>query len=70
VALAKVVVVIESALWTTRLNAWLATSGVAPESVAETVKLKVPLCEGVPASTPAVLKVMPLGREPEVRVHL
>ena len=69
-ALAKLVVVIESAAWTTRLNAWLATTGVASESVAETVKLKVPLCEGVPARTPAVLKLMPVGRVPEARLHL
>ena len=70
VAFAKVVVVIESAAWTTRLNAWLATCGVASESAAETVKLKVPFCEGVPASTPEVLKVMPAGKVPEARLHL
>ena len=68
--MAKVVVVIESAAWTTRLNDWLATSGVASESVAETVKLKVPLCDGVPASTPELFRVMPAGKVPEARLHL
>jgi hypothetical protein len=70
VALARVVVVIESAAWTIRLNARVATSGVASESEAETVKLKVPVCEGVPASTPEVLKVMPVGKVPDARLHL
>ena len=68
--MAKVVVVIESAAWTTRLNDWVATNGVGSESVAETVKLKMPLCEEVPASTPEVLKVMPVGKVPEARFHL
>jgi hypothetical protein len=72
--LAKVVVVIESegnaAAWTTRLRARFVVTGVASESVAETVKLYVPFCEGVPASAPEVLKVKPVGKVPEARLHL
>ncbi len=70
IAFVKVVVDIESEAWTTILNVWLATCGVASESAAETVKLKVPLCEEVPASTPEVLKVMPAGKVPEARLQL
>jgi hypothetical protein len=68
--LANDVVDIESEASTTRLNDWLATNGVASESLVEMVKLKVPLCEGVPASTPEVLKVKPVGKVPEARFHL
>jgi hypothetical protein len=74
VALDRLVVVIESAgtaAWTTRLSAWLATFGVVSESVAETVKLKVPVCEGVPASTPeAEFRVTPVGKVPEATAHV
>ena len=64
----RLVVMIDSAgtaAWTTRLSDWLTVFGVISESVAETVKLEVPLCDGVPASTPAALKVMPEGKVPE-----
>jgi hypothetical protein len=70
VPLDKLAVVIDRGIWTRRLNGRLATQGIASESVAETVKLKVPLCEGVPASTPAVLKIKPVGKVPETRPHL
>jgi hypothetical protein len=73
VALAKLVVVIESGEGAAvgRVRDWLATDGVASESVAETVKLNVPLCEGVPASAPEfVFSVTPEGRVPEARLHL
>ena len=70
----KVVVVIESggsaAAWTTRFSARFVVTGVVSESVAETVKLNVPLCDVVPASAPEVLKVMPVGKVPEARFHL
>jgi hypothetical protein len=72
--LGRLTVVIDSAgtaAWTTRLSDWLATAGVVSESMAETVKLNVPLCEGVPASAPEfVFSVMPEGRVPEARLHL
>jgi hypothetical protein len=70
----RLVLAIESgagaAAWTDRLSDRLAPSGVASESVTETVKLKVPLCDGVPASMPDVPKVKPAGRVPEARLHL
>jgi hypothetical protein len=68
--LGRLVVVIDSAAWTTKLSDLLAVNGVASESADETVKLNVPLCAGVPARTPALLKVMPVGKVPEARLHL
>ncbi|MCW0415677.1 hypothetical protein NB689_001431 [Xanthomonas sacchari] len=40
--------------------------GDAPLSVADTVKLKLPLPLGVPVSTPAELSSMPTGNVPVV----
>jgi hypothetical protein len=68
--LGRLEVVMESGACTSKESDCVATTGVASESVAEIVKLKVPLCEGVPASTPAVFKVMPVGKVPEARLHL
>ena len=45
---------------TVMLNPWLAANPL--ESVACTVKLKIPAATGVPASAPVVLKVIPGGR--------
>jgi hypothetical protein len=43
--------------------------GVA-ESVTVTVKLKVPAAVGVPEITPPGLKVNPVGRAPDVMLHV
>jgi len=40
------------------------------ESVTVMVKLKAPLCVGVPESTPAELNVNPVGRAPCVTAHM
>jgi hypothetical protein len=39
-------------------------------SVAVTVKVEVPVAEGVPDITPPELRVSPVGRLPEVRAQL
>ena len=75
VALDRLVVVIDSGVGagacTSRLSDLLVTAGVASASLVDTVKLKVPLCEGVPASTPEVeFSVRPVGMVPEATIQV
>jgi hypothetical protein len=50
---------------TVKLKVAVAACGGLAESVTCTVKENVPIAEGVPLKTPALLKVSPDGRGPE-----
>ncbi len=54
---------------TTRLSCAVAVLDTGWESATCTVKLEVPTAAGVPEMTPALLRVSPAGRLPELMLH-
>jgi hypothetical protein len=62
--------VIVSGPITASVKALVAVNGVVDESVAWIVKLDVPVAVGVPASTPALVRVSPAGKLPEATTYL
>ena len=60
--------VVVSAALTVNVKGWLKSGGV--QLLAVIVKLKLPLAEGVPLSTPALLRVTPPGKVPTVTLKV
>jgi hypothetical protein len=60
-------VAIVTAATTVRLSGWLAV--VAFESFTWTVNDDIPAAVGVPDRDPAVLRLIPAGNVPEVKLH-
>jgi hypothetical protein len=67
----EVVVTLNGATLTVMLRLALLLAGVVSESVTVTVKFEVPVVPlGVPEITPALLKLKPAGKLPDVRLQV
>ena len=55
--------------WMLRLSDCVVVCGVFEESVADTVKVELPVCVGAPEMAPAWDKLKPAGSEPELTFH-